>query len=79
MENVLTQISGVQQALVYGKPNSVLGNILCAEIKLEDGNNVSELDIRYWLADKLQDYKIPRKIEFVEKFSLTRTGKLKRT
>lgn len=79
VENVLTQISGVQQALVYGKPNSVLGNILCAEIKLEDGNNVSELDIRYWLADKLQDYKIPRKIEFVEKFSLTRTGKLKRT
>mgnify|MGYP002580413594 CR=1 FL=1 len=60
-------------------PNSVLGNILCAEIKIEEGCSLSELDIRHWLADKLQEFKIPRKIKFVENIALTRTGKLKRT
>lgn len=78
IENVLNQLDGVQQALVYGKPNSVLGHILCAEIKVEEGTVLSELSIRHWLTDKLQEFKIPRRIKFVESFSLTRTGKLKR-
>lgn len=79
VESVIMQFDGVQQAFVYGKPNSVLGNILCAEIKIEEGCSLSELDIRHWLADKLQEFKIPRKIKFVENIALTRTGKLKRT
>ena len=31
------------------------------------------------LAAQLQDFKIPRRIKFVEEMSLTRTGKLKRS
>lgn len=31
VENVLLSIDGIQQVLVYGKANSVLGNILCAD------------------------------------------------
>ena len=36
------------------------------------------IDIRCQLKNKLQDFKIPRRIKFVESFTLTRTGKLKR-
>lgn len=64
--------------MVYGKANSVLGNVLCAEVQLEDSCIVTELDIRLMLKNKLQDFKIPRRIKFVESFTLTRTGKLKR-
>jgi acyl-coenzyme A synthetase/AMP-(fatty) acid ligase len=78
IENLILQIEGVQQVIVYGRPNSVLGNILCAEVKIDSGYSLSELDIRFWLANKLQDFKIPRKIKFVDNFLLTRTGKLKR-
>lgn len=78
VEAILNSIEGVCQSLVYGKPNSVLGSVLCAEVQLEIDSNITELDIRLFLKDKLQDFKIPRRIKFVESFTLTRTGKLKR-
>lgn len=78
VENTLNAIDGVRQSLVFGKANSVLGNVLCAEIQLEEGTDLKELDIRLQLKEKLQDFKIPRRIKFVESFTLTRTGKLKR-
>jgi len=78
VETFIMQIEGIQQAIVYGKPNSVLGNILCTEIKMEPDHTITESEVRQFLTTKLQDFKIPRKIIFVESFSLTRTGKIKR-
>ena len=79
VENVLMSIEGVKQVLVYGKANSVLGNVLCADIQLEEGTTLSNVEIKKALASQLQDFKIPRRIKFVEEFELTRTGKLKRS
>lgn len=78
-ESAILAINGVKQALVYGKKNSVLGNVLCAEVQLDNDSTLSELDIRNILKENLQDFKIPRRIKFVKSFSLTRTGKLKRS
>ena len=78
VEDALLQIEGVQQVVVYGKPNSVLGNVLCAELKILPGMELTEPQIRQYLQGKLQDFKIPRRIKFVEQFLLTRTGKIKR-
>lgn len=79
VEKVLLSIEGVKQVLVYGKVNSVLGNILCADIQLQEGSTLTNVDIKKTLASQLQDFKIPRRIKFVEEFELTRTGKLKRS
>lgn len=78
VETAILHITGVLQAFVYGKANSVLGNILCAEVKLAPNVELTELEIRQFLRSVLQDFKIPRRIKFVGEFSLTRTGKLKR-
>lgn len=79
VEDVINTLKGVKQSLVYGKANSILGNILIAEIQLEENVTLTDLDIRKVLKNQLQDFKIPRKINFVKTFSLTRTGKLKRS
>ncbi len=79
VEDAINAIEGVRQSLVMGKVNSVLGNVLIAEVQLEEGCTIFELDIRKTLKAQLQDFKIPRKIKFVESFSLTRTGKIKRS
>ena len=79
VEESIMAMEGVRQALVYGKANSILGNVLCADVQLEDGHNLTESDIRKQLASKLQDFKVPRRIKFVDRMSLTRTGKLKRS
>lgn len=79
VEDAIMTMEGVRQALVYGKSNSILGNVLCADVQLEEGFTLTELDIKKQLASQLQDFKIPRRIKFVEEMSLTRTGKLKRS
>ena len=79
VENIILSIDGVKQVLVYGKANSILGNVLCADIQLEDGVALTDVEIKKALRSQLQDFKIPRRIKFVEQMSLTRTGKLKRT
>ena len=78
VEVAIQDIEGVRQAMVYGKANSILGNVLCADVVLEPGFELKELDIKKVLSSQLQDYKVPRRIKFVEEISLTRTGKMKR-
>lgn len=78
IENVIRNIESVKEVLVYGKPNSILGNVLCADIQLEPHSEISDLEIKKILKSQLQDFKVPRRIKFVDEFSLTRTGKLKR-
>ncbi len=79
VEDAINSIEGVRQSLVYGKANSILGNVLIAEVQLENDVEITDIEIRKKLKQQLQDFKIPRKIIFVETFSLTRTGKLKRS
>jgi len=77
VEDVLKMIDGIKQVRVYGKKNSLLGNIICADI-LRTNSEITELDIRAVLQNKIQDFKIPRVIKFVESIETTRTGKIKR-
>jgi len=78
VEKELLAIDGVQQALIYGKANSILGNVLCADVQLIPGYILTELEIKKTLGKKIQDFKVPRRIKFVDEITLTRTGKLKR-
>lgn len=78
VEEALKSIDGVSDAIVYGKKNSVLGNILCAEIKLLPSPSLSEPDIRARLSRNLSQFEIPRIIKFVDSLQLTETGKIKR-
>lgn len=79
VETALLAIAGVRQALVYGKSNSVLGNVICTDIVPDDGYKLDAVDIKQALQGILQDFKIPRRIRFVETLPLTRTGKLRRS
>lgn len=77
IEECIRNISGVLDVRVFAKPNSVLGNIICCEIVLND-IELSEIDIRYYLKQHLQEYKIPRIVKFVKKVATTSTGKVNR-
>ena len=75
VEDFLCDHFAVKNALVFGKKNSVLGNILCCDIQVNEGFTVTEDEIRNYLSAQLQDFKIPRRIKFVEEIEITRTGK----
>lgn len=77
VEQVVLDIKGINQVRIYTKSNSILGNIICCEI-VSENKNLTESDIRKILRSKLQEYKIPRFITFVNEIAMTRTGKIKR-
>lgn len=77
VEDELTQHPKIRNVRVFGKPNAVLGNVICCEVELLPNLELKEEEIRFYLNGKIQNFKIPRKINFVEKIELTRTGKKK--
>jgi len=77
VEEVIRKHPKVQNVVVYGKSNSVMGNLIYCDIELKD-KKIKEKDIRLFLLDKLQNFKIPRIINFVDNISTARTGKVKR-
>jgi acyl-coenzyme A synthetase/AMP-(fatty) acid ligase len=79
IEEIILEIESIENVVVFGKPNSVLGNILCCDIKLVKGAELKEAGVRNYLKDKVQDYNIPRFIKFVDEIETTRTGKAKRS
>lgn len=76
IESAIRLYDNVQDVVVYGKSNSLLGNILCADIV--SLKIISEKEIREFLNNKLQKFKIPRIINMVGSLNLTKTGKINR-
>jgi len=74
VEETIKSLDGIKDVLVYAKKNSLIGNILCADIIGE----LSEKDIRLALKNLIQPFKIPRIINFVSELKTTRTGKKQR-
>ncbi len=74
VEDILLSLEIIKEAFVYPKKNSVLGNIICADIVISD-NSVTVPCILKELRSYLQEYKIPRIINLVESINYSRTGK----
>jgi acyl-coenzyme A synthetase/AMP-(fatty) acid ligase len=88
VEAAIGEHPGVVQVRVFGRKNSVIGHILCAEVVLAkaesglqtaEGGRVTEPVLRNYAATRLQAFKVPRVIRFVDSLGTTRTGKLSRT
>ncbi|MGE4170317.1 MAG: fatty acid--CoA ligase family protein [Candidatus Margulisiibacteriota bacterium] len=77
VEEALLALPDITAAHVYGKPNSVLGTVLCCDVV--SAVPVSEKTIRLFLKDRLQPFKIPRFIQQIPTLSTTRTGKIRRS
>lgn len=79
IEDFIRGFEGVKDVSVYGKQNSVLGTIVFCEV-VRVNEQVTEKNIREFLQKKVQEFKIPRMIKFVDNLKKTKTGKtLRRT
>ena len=74
VEEVLREHPAVRDARVFGRPNAVLGQLLCAEV-IASEPPPSEVELRQFATGRLQPFKIPRMVRFVSRLSSTRTGK----
>ena len=81
VESVILSVEGVSQAKVYGQPNSVLGNLVVADIVIEpnlEWVNISQT-IRSQCKLFLQRFEIPVKLRKIDSLVMSPTGKLNRS
>jgi acyl-coenzyme A synthetase/AMP-(fatty) acid ligase len=65
----------VADTRVYGKPNSVIGTMLCCDIVLRPGESLTSTEVRKRLSNDLVAYKVPGLVNFVAILGTTITGK----
>lgn len=78
VERIINAYPGVQSSIVVGMPHPVNGEIPKAFILKKDDAKVDDIAIIQYCKEHLSHYKVPRKIEFVNDWPLSGTGKIMR-
>jgi acyl-CoA synthetase (AMP-forming)/AMP-acid ligase II len=78
VDGVLSEHPAVAQALTFSIPHAMLGEEVGAAVVLRDGMAVTERELRDFAALHLADFKVPRKVVFLEEIPKGATGKLMR-
>jgi O-succinylbenzoic acid--CoA ligase len=78
VEEVLASHPDVADAAVVGRPDPDWQNAVVALIVPRDGVDPEAEGLRSWCADRLTDYKVPKRVEFTAELPRTSSGKLLR-
>lgn len=78
VDEILLDHPAVDQALTFAYPHDKLGEEVGAVIVLKEGAAADEKSIREFAAKQLADFKVPRKVIFLEEIPKGATGKLQR-
>jgi len=79
VENAISSLEGVFEVAVVGVPDEILGQAVKAFVTLAPDASLSARDvIRHCLAH-LENFMVPKYVEFVESLPKTGTGKIKKT
>jgi len=81
IEAVLNKIESVNYSRVFGKPNSMLGAIVCAEIVLTTaGKSLDAKEVKKTIIkqckNELDTHEVPVLLKFVDSIAINSTGKL---
>ena len=68
VENVIQEMDNVAEVTVFGEKNPIIGNIVCAKVRLIENVNQKDFTMRLkkYCSKKLQNYKVPVKIKVVK-------------
>jgi oxalate---CoA ligase len=78
IEAVLMNHPDVQQVVSFAMPDEVHGEEVAAAVVRRAGSSLTDRDLRRYAGVHLADFKVPRKILFVDEIPKGATGKLQR-
>ena len=79
IEQVVTQIPGVEDSAAFGIPHEVFGQTIKLVVKKSENSDLDKLVILTHCMKNLEKFKIPSKIEFVDSIPKNEYGKVKRS
>jgi acyl-CoA synthetase (AMP-forming)/AMP-acid ligase II/thioesterase domain-containing protein len=78
IDEALARHPAVAEAAAFGIPHPRLGEDVAAAVVLRPGASVGALELRNYLSERLAEFKIPRRIAFVDQMPKGPTGKILR-
>ena len=78
VDDVLMDHPAVQQVITFAMPHDKLGEDVAAAVVLREGTSATEKELRGFVGQRLADFKVPRKILFLDEIPKGATGKLQR-
>ncbi|HEY2806810.1 MAG TPA: acyl--CoA ligase [Gemmatimonadales bacterium] len=78
VDEIILQHPAVHQCVTFALPHEMLGEDVAAAIVLREGMACEGAELRKFAAERLADFKVPRKILIVASIPVGPTGKLQR-
>lgn len=78
VDEILMDHPAVAQVVCFGMPHPKLGEEVAAVVVLRDGQQASERDLQAFVGTRAADFKVPKKILFMDEIPKGATGKLQR-
>jgi len=78
VENALYALPGIREAAVVGVPDPVLGLALKAVVAADPRANLTAHDVIRHCARHLEDFMVPKTVEFRDALPKTESGKISR-
>ncbi len=78
VENVLYALPGIREAAVVGVPDDILGRALKAILVIDEAATIAPRDVIAHCAARLEEFMVPRLVEFRDALPKTNTGKIRR-
>jgi long-chain acyl-CoA synthetase len=76
IEQCLCEFDGVSEAAVIGIPDDILGQAVVAYVRQINGNKISEKTLLKYCQENLEDFMVPRVVQFVKDFPKNANGKI---
>ncbi|OPY75634.1 MAG: Long-chain-fatty-acid--CoA ligase [Syntrophorhabdus sp. PtaU1.Bin050] len=76
LENVMSEYPGVEEVSVFGIPDDMWGEAVCAAIVPKNGQKLSQEEIIDFCASRLSSYKKPKVVEFRDELPKNASGKV---
>ncbi|HEY8095474.1 MAG TPA: class I adenylate-forming enzyme family protein [Methylobacter sp.] len=78
VENAIYSLPAVQDAVVIGIPDALLGEAVCAFVAAREGEELSVQQIKRICSERLENYMVPKHVLFLPELPRTTNGKLSR-